>query len=110
MRVEDQEVLLRIFVAEKEHDGSKPLYESIVMEARRLHLKGATVFRGMLGFGAHLHLRSAHNFSLIDDLPIVIEIVDSEEQIARLIPFVESRMEKGVLTTENVRVIKYSAR
>ena len=110
MRVEDQEILLRIFVSESVHDGPKPLYESIVLEARRLHLKGATAFRGMLGFGAHLHIRSAQHFSLTDDLPIIIEIVDTEDQIAKLVPFIEARMDEGVLTSENVRVIKYSSR
>lgn len=100
-------VLIRIFIGESDRDGTKPLYESIVYEARRLKLAGATVYRGMLGFGAHSRMHSAKLLSLSDDLPVVIEIADTREHISKLLPFLDEHVAEGFVTMEEIEVIRY---
>lgn len=107
MKLPGEGVLLRIFIGESDHDGSKPLYESIVLKARELNLAGATVIRGIMGFGAESRIHTAKILRLSEDLPIIIEIVDTQENIDKLIPFLDEHVNEGLITLENVRVIKY---
>ncbi len=107
MKLPEEGTLLRIFIGELDHYKGKPLYEQIVFEARRLNLAGATVTRGIMGFGAHSRLHAAHLLRLSEDLPIIIEIVDTEEKIQKLIPFLDEAVEEGLITIEKVKVIKY---
>lgn len=99
--------LLRIFVGESDHYKGKPVYEAIVLKARELHLAGATVLRGTMGFGAHSRLHTAKVLRLSEDLPIVIEIVDDREKIDLLLPFVDEMVCEGLVTMEQVQIIKY---
>lgn len=99
--------LLRIFVSESDRSNGEPVYEAIVMKARELHLAGATVLRGMMGFGAHSRMHTAKILRLSEDLPIVIEIVDDRENIDKLLPFVDETIKEGLVTLEKVQIIKY---
>ena len=99
--------LLRIFIGESDHIHGRPLYEQIVARARELDLAGTTVTRGILGFGAHSRIHSAKILSLSDDLPIVIEIVDVQEKIDELLPFLDETVDEGLITMEKVSVIRY---
>ncbi len=107
MKRMEEETLLRVFIAESDSFHGKPLYERIVLEARSRGLSGTTVLRGMLGFGAHSRLHSAHLLALSEDLPVVVEIVDSEENIGRLLPFLDESVGEGLVTLERVRTIRY---
>ncbi len=100
--------LLRIFLGEEDigPDG-KPLYEAIVLKAREMHMAGATVLRGPLGFGRSSILHTAKILRLSQDLPIVVEIVDAPEKIDLLIPEITAMTESCLITTETVRVIRY---
>jgi len=101
--------LLRIFIGEAARHDGKPLYEAIVLKARELHLAGATVLRGGLGYGHSSHVHSAKILRLSDDLPLVIEIIDSEDKIASFLPVLEGLMRKGLVTVENVKALQYGA-
>ncbi len=107
MKLPEDGMLLRIFIGELDHYKGKPLYEQIVFKARKLNLAGATVTRGIMGFGAHSRLHAAHLLRLSEDLPIVIEIVDTEENLQKLFPFLDEAVEEGLITIEKVKVIKY---
>lgn len=107
MKLPEQAVLLRIFIGESDKYKNKPLYEQIVLKARELNLAGATVLRGILGFGADSRMHSAKLLDLSIDLPIIIEIVDVKENIDRLLPFVDETVKEGLVTLENIKVIKY---
>jgi len=109
MKIPEDGCLLRIFVGESDKWHGKPLYEAIVLKARELHLAGATVLRGPMGFGAHSRMHTAKILRLSEDLPIVIEIVDSREKIDELMPFIDEVVQEGLVTLEKVRVIKYRA-
>jgi PII-like signaling protein len=100
-------VLLRIFIGEDDRCGHRPLYEAIVMKAREMHLAGATVLRGPMGFGPTSRLHTAKIIRLSDDLPLVIEIVDTEEKIDAFLPVLDSLMGSGLVTLEKVQVIRY---
>ena len=99
--------LLRVFIGESDHYGGKPLYEAIVLEARKEGMAGATVLRGLMGFGAHSRLHTAKVLRLSEDLPIVVEIVDTSEKIAQLLPKLDEMIEEGLVTLERIRVITY---
>ena len=99
--------LLRIFIGESDRHEGMPLYEWIVRKAREQGLAGATVLRGLEGFGAHSRLHTAKVLRLSSDLPIVVEIVDSEERIAPLLPWLDSVVKEGLVTLERVRVVRY---
>jgi PII-like signaling protein len=99
--------LLRIFVGESDHWQGRPLYEMIVEEARRRGMAGATVTRGLMGFGAHSRLHTAKILRLSEDLPIVIEIVDTPDKIADFLPQLDEMIPEGLVTLEKVRVITY---
>lgn len=100
-------VLLRIFLGEDDRHDHKPLYEAIVLKAREMHLAGATVLRGPMGFGPSSRLHTAKILRLSEDLPLVIEIVDSEEKIAQFLPVVDGMMQGGLITMEKVQVLHY---
>lgn len=110
MKIPERGCLLRVFIGESDRWHGKPLFEAIVMKARELHLAGATVLRGPMGFGAHSRMHTTKILRLSQDLPIVIEIVDSEEKIQTLLPHIEEMVEEGLVTMESVRVIKYRAK
>src|SRR5437870_13478291 len=107
MKIPEQGKLLRIFVGESDRWHHQPLYEAIVLKAHELHMAGATVLRGPMGFGANSRLHTAKILRLSEDLPIVIEIVDSEQKIAELLPHIDAMVQDGLVTLEDVRVIKY---
>ncbi len=107
MKLPEEGLLLRIFIGESDRFQGKALYEQIVLKARELGLAGATVLRGIMGFGAHSHLHTAKLLRLSEDLPIVIEIVDTEEKLNRLFPFLDEVVEEGLITLERVKIIKY---
>ena len=109
MTLPEEGVLLRIFIGEsdRERGRDRPLYEALVHRAREVHLAGATVLKGPMGFGKHSRLHSAKLLELSSDLPIVIEIVDSEERIRSFLPVVDELVTEGLVTLESVRIIKY---
>src|SRR5687767_10233882 len=109
MAVSEDRYLLRIFVGESDRHGHMPLYEAIVLKARESGLAGATVLRGPMGFGAHSRLHTAKILRLSEDLPVVIEIVDTREKIEAFIPELDAMVSDGLITLEKVRVIKYRA-
>ena len=108
MQIPKQAVLLRIFIGEDDRFGTSPLYEAIVLKARELHLAGATVLRGPMGFGKSSCLHTAKILRLSEDLPLVIEIIDSEENINRFLPVLDEMMTtSGLITLEKVQVLQY---
>jgi len=107
MEVPRDSMLLRIFIGESDRFNHKPLYEAIVLKARELHLGGATVLRGPMGFGKSSRMHTAKILRLSMDLPIVIEIVDSEEKINAFLPTLEEMMSGGMVTLERVQVVEY---
>ena len=108
-KLNGKSVLMRIFIGESDKQQGKPLYQALVEMLRREKIAGTTVLRGILGFGAKSHLHTAHILRLSQDLPIVIEVVDSQENIDRVLPEVEKMMGDGLLTLEEVKVLKYAA-
>ncbi len=99
--------LLRVFVGESDTWGGEPLYRAIVLKARELGLAGATVLRGPMGFGANTRMHTTGLLELSTDLPIVIEIVDTSDKIQGLLPFLDEAVAEGLVTIEDVRVLKY---
>jgi PII-like signaling protein len=110
MQLPKQAVLLRIFFGEDDKFGRSPLYEAIVMKAREMHLAGATVLRGPMGFGASSRLHTTKILRLSEDLPLVIEIVDSEEKINEFLPVLDEMMPSGLVTIEKVQVLHYGSK
>jgi PII-like signaling protein len=100
--------LLRLYVGEKDRFDHRPLYEAIVLRAREHGLAGATVMRGLLGFGASSLLHTAKILRLSDDLPIVIEIVDTDDRIESFLPVLDEMMPSGLATIETVRIVPYN--
>ena len=107
MQIPHEAVLLRIFIGESDRWEHKPLYEAIVMKAREMHLAGATVLRGPMGFGKSSRLHTAKILRLSTDLPLVIEIVDAEEKIQQFLPALDGMLKGGLVTTEKITVIDY---
>ncbi len=107
MQIPHEAVLLRIFIGESDRWEHKPLYEAIVLKAREMHLAGATVLRGPMGFGKSSRLHTAKILRLSTDLPLVIEIVDSNEKIQEFLPVLDKMITGGLLTMESVRVLEY---
>lgn len=101
---------LRIYIDEADRWEGRPMHEAIVTKAREAHLAGATVFRSPMGFGASSHLHTAKILRLSDNLPIVIEIVDSEEKIGAFVPVIEGMVDGGLITLHNVKVLHYRGR
>ena len=109
MKIPEDGCLLRIFIGEADHWHGKPAHEAIVLKAKEAGLAGATVLRGVIGFGAHSRLHTYKILRLSEDLPIVIEIVDAQEKIDAFIPQIDEIVQEGMITMESVRVIKYRA-
>ncbi len=109
MQIPRDAMLLRIFVGENDRHGHQPLYEAVVMKARELHLAGATVLRGPMSFGHSSRLHTTKILRLSEDLPFVIEIVDSEEKINAFLPVLDAMMAaaSGLVTLEKVQVLQY---
>lgn len=107
MKLPENGMLLRIFIGESDSHHGKALYEQIVLKARELNLAGATVTRGIMGFGADSRMHTAKLLRLSEDLPIIIELVDTEENLNKMIPFLDETVQEGLITLEKVRVIKY---
>ena len=107
MQIPKDAVLLRIFIGESDKWQHKPLYEAIVLKARELHLAGATVLRGPMGFGKSSRLHTSKILRLSMDLPLLIEIVDSEEKINSFLPVLDEMVGGGLVTTEKVKVVHY---
>ena len=105
--------LLRIFVGESDKSGHQPLYEAIVYAAKKFSLSGATVTRGIMGFGANSKVHTTKLFEISADLPLVIEIVDTEEKIRGFTKIVEEMFEQtksgGLITLEKAEIIRYRA-
>lgn len=109
MNLPDDAMLLRVFIGESDRWKHQPLYEALVLRARELHMAGATVLRGPMGFGKSSHMHTAKILRLSFDLPLIIEIVDSEEKINAFLPILDEMMGGGLVTLEKVRVIHYRA-
>jgi uncharacterized protein len=109
MHLPHEAMLLRIFIGESDRWHHQPLYEALVLKARELHLAGATVLRGPIGFGKSSRIHTAKILRLSMDLPMVIEIVDSEEKLNAFLPVLDEMMKGGLVTLEKVRVIDYRA-
>ena len=107
MQLPKDAMLLRIFFGEADKFGGKPLYEAIVLKARELHMAGATVLRGPMGFGHSSRLHTSKILRLSEDLPLVIEIVDTEEKINEFLPVLDTMMGSGLVTLEKVKVLRY---
>jgi PII-like signaling protein len=107
MQIPENAVLLRIFIGESDRWQHRPLYEAIVLRAREAHLAGATVTRGLMGFGRSSRLHTAKILRLSLDLPLVIKIVDSEENIRGFLPVLDGMIGGGLVTLENVRAVRY---
>jgi PII-like signaling protein len=107
MKLEGDGILLRIFIGEGDRWHGKPLYEAVVAHAREQGLAGATVLRGMMGFGAKSRVHTAKILRLSEDLPIVIELVDTAEKIQKILPFLDEMVGDGMVTMEKVQVIAY---
>jgi PII-like signaling protein len=109
VKLEGEGFLLRIYLGEQDKWHHTPLYEAIVLKAREMGLAGATVLRGPMGFGAHSHLHTAKILRLSEDLPVLIEIVDTEKKINAFLPELDEMLGDGLVTLEKVRVITYRA-
>jgi PII-like signaling protein len=107
MQIPQDAVLLRIFIGENDRWEHRPLYEAIVLKAREAHLGGATVLRGPMGYGKTSRLHTAKILNLSTDLPLVIEIVDSEEAINAFLPQLDAMITGGLVTMEKVKVLHY---
>jgi hypothetical protein len=107
MKIPEEGYLLRVFVGESDKHGHIPLYEAIVLKARETGLAGATVLRGVMGFGRHSVMHTAKILRLSEDLPMVVEIVDSLERIEAFLLLLDSMVPEGLVTLEQVRVIQY---
>ena len=107
MNLPEDAVLLRIFFGEDDRYGGRPLYEAIVNKARELKLAGATLLRGPMGYGRNAHIHRAHMLDISADLPMIVEIVESQANVDRLLAELEPMMGSGLVTLEKVKVIRY---
>jgi uncharacterized protein len=107
MSIPEDAYLLRIFIGESDRHGHHPLYEAIVLKARESGLTGATVLRGVMGFGRHSILHTAKILRLSEDMPMVVEIVDNLEKIEQFLPLLDEMISDGLVTLERVRIIHY---
>lgn len=98
---------LRIYLGESDHWQRRSLYQAIVEKAKELDMAGATVFRGLMGYGANSRIHTAKLVDLSSDLPVLVEIVDSEEYIEKLLPYLDEMLEEGMITIDDIEVIKY---
>lgn len=110
MQIPNDAQLLRIFIGEDDRNGGRPLYEAIVLKAREMHIAGATVLRGAMGYGHSSRLHTTKILRLSEDLPLVIEIVDSEEKIEAFLPELDGIMTSGLITLEKVQIVQYGTK
>ncbi|WP_371366623.1 hypothetical protein SRRS_09090 [Sporomusa rhizae] len=106
-KIASQAKRLRIYIGESDRWQHRSLYHALVEKAKELDLAGATVFRGLMGYGANSRIHTASIVDLSSDLPILVEIVDSEEYINKFLPFLDEMMQEGLVTIEDIEVIKY---
>lgn len=109
MKLEGDQKLLRVFIGESDRWEGRPLYEAIVEEARALKMAGATVLKGFMGFGRNAHIHTAKLLALSEDLPVVVEVVDTEENVEKLLPRLDAMVTDGLVTIEQVHVVMYRA-
>jgi uncharacterized protein len=109
MQLPRDALLLRIFFGEEDKANHRPLYEAIVLKAREMHLAGATVLRGSVGFGHSTRLHTTKILRLSQDLPLVVEIVDTQEKIDSFLPILDRMMTSGLVTIEKVQVLQYGS-
>lgn len=107
MKLPENGKLLRVFLGESDKLAGRPMYEAITLKARELGLAGATVTRGIMGFGADSRMHTAKLLELSGDLPVIVEIVDTAENLEKLMPFLDENVTEGLITMEDVRVVKY---
>jgi PII-like signaling protein len=107
MKLPSEARLLRIFIGEADKFEGKPLFEAIINLARKQNMQGATILRGLMGFGADSRMHSANILRLSEDLPVVIEIVDSAEKIEGFLPLLDNMIKEGLVTLEKVDVVAY---
>ena len=107
MKISEDGQLLRIFIGESDRWHGQPLYEAIVLKAREMGIAGATMLRGLMGFGAASRIHTAKILRLSEDLPIIIEIVDSADKIDLLLPVIDEMVGEGLVTLERVRILQY---
>jgi PII-like signaling protein len=106
-KLDGEQVLMRIFIGESDKYEGKPLYQVLVEKFRQEQMSGATVLRGITGFGARSTIHTANILRLSGDLPVVIEVVDTQERIDSILPHIESIVGDGLITIEKVRVLHY---
>jgi PII-like signaling protein len=110
MKIPQEGCLLRVFIGESDTWQGRPLYEAIVLKARQMHLAGATVLRGVMGYGANSRVvHTAKVLRLSEDLPIIVELVDAREKLEQLLPFLDEAVTNGLVTIERAEVIWYRA-
>jgi hypothetical protein len=109
MQIPRDAMLLRIFIGESDRHDGRPLYEAIVLKARALHVAGATVLRAPMGYGQSSRMHTTKILRLSEDLPIIIEIVDSKDKIDEFLPVLDAMMRSGLVTLEKVQVLRYGA-
>jgi uncharacterized protein len=110
MKIPEDGCLLRIFLGDSDLWHGVPVYEALVLKARELGIAGATVFKGTMGFGAHSRIHTTKLLRLSEDLPVLVEIVDSQEKIQALLPKIDEMVQEGLVTMEKVQVIHYRTR
>ncbi|MFA6349432.1 MAG: DUF190 domain-containing protein [Candidatus Omnitrophota bacterium] len=109
MKIPADGKLLRIFIGEADKWNGKPLYEEIILLAKKNAMAGATAIRGFMGFGCKSHMHTTKLLRLSEDLPIIIEIVDSEEKISKFVPLLDEMVKEGLITIEKANVVMYRA-
>ena len=107
MPLSEEAELIRVFIGESDRHAGRPLYEAIVQAARRRGMAGATVTKGVMGFGAHSRMHTASILRLSEDLPIIVEIVDRTDRIEAFLPELDAMVQEGLVTVEKVRVLAY---
>jgi PII-like signaling protein len=110
MRIDGQGLLVRIYIGESDHWEGRPLYQAIVELLRDRGIAGATVLRGIEGFGANAHLHTSRILRLSEDLPVLIEVVDQEDRIRAILPELDALVSDGLITLEKVEVLAYRSR
>jgi len=107
MKLPEEAELLRVFIGEADQLEGKPLYEAIVYAAREFGLAGATVLRGVMGFGGHSRVHTSKVLRLSEDLPVIVEIIDATDKIERFLPVLDAMMNEGLITVERAKVLVY---
>ena len=107
MKIEGEAQRVRVYIGESDHWHGKPLFAAIVERCRQEGLAGATVLRGIEGYGAHTRIHTARILRLSEDLPVVVDIIDRAERIERLLPILDEMVTEGLITLENIHIVKY---